>query len=205
MKKIFVTILVGFSIHLSGYTQSKQVKLYLKQIGFNQLMLGYLKQAMTIAKTGLTTINDINHGDFSLHSDFFASLKKINPKIERLAKVADIIALQVNIVKNYHRDINRLKNSGQFSDAEIKYISSVFGKLLDDTNATLDILYNLVTADHFQMTDNERITKINSLYGSMLESYQFSCHFSSDAIVLSLLRMKEKNEVMQSKNWYGIK
>ena len=189
----------------TGYCQSQQVKIYLKQIGFNQMMLGYLKTAMKIAKVGLTTIGDIKNGEFSLHRDFFGSLKSVNPKIKNAAKVIDIISLQVQIIKNYQSNIKHIKESGQFTDTEIRYIISVFSRLLEDTGNNLEELYTLITADQYQMKDDERIKRIDILYDDMQSSYVFIQHFGKETLVMAMQRMKERQDVTTSRKWYDIK
>ena len=205
MKKLLITLSFVFAALLSSYGQSKQVKLYLKQIGLNEVLINYLKKAMAIAKFGLTTIGDIKNGEFSLHRIFFDKLKAVNPKIKNLAKVADIITLQVQIIKNYQSSYKQIKASQQFSNAEIKYIYSVFSKLLDDTGNNLEELYKVLAADQYQMTDDERIKRIDDLYVEMQNSYVFTQHFSKETLVMAMQRMKEGNEVKQSRDWYGIK
>jgi uncharacterized protein YutD len=171
----------------------------------NEVLINYLKKAMAIAKFGLTTIGDIKNGEFSLHRIFFDKLKTVNPKIKNLAKVADIITLQVQIIKNYQSSYKQIKASQQFSNAEIRYIYSVFSKLLDDTGNNLDELYKVLAADQYQMTDDERIKRIDDLYVEMQSSYVFTQHFSKETLVMAMQRMKEGNEVKQTKDWYGIK
>lgn len=205
MKKLLITFSLVFASLLSSYGQSKQVKLYLKQIGLNEVLINYLKKAMAIAKFGLTTIGDIKNGEFSLHRIFFDRLKAVNPKIKNLAKVADIITLQVQIIKNYQSSYKQIKASQQFSNAEIRYIYSVFSKLLDDTGNNLDELYKVLAADQYQMTDDERIKRIDDLYVEMQSSYVFTQHFSKETLVMAMQRLKEGNEVKQTRDWYGIK
>lgn len=205
MKKLLITFSFVFAALLSSYGQSKQVKLYLKQIGLNEVLINYLKKAMAIAKFGLTTIGDIKNGEFSLHRIFFDKLKAVNPKIKNLTKVADIITLQVQIIKNYQSSYKQIKASQQFSNTEIKYIYSVFSKLLEDTGNNLEELYKVLAADQYQMTDDERIKRIDELYIQMQSSYVFTQHFSKETLVMAMQRMKEGNEVKQSRDWYGIK
>jgi uncharacterized protein YutD len=205
MKKLLILFAIKFSPVFACQGQSKQVKLYLKQIGLNEVLISYLKKAMTITRVGLTTIGDIKNGEFNLHRIFFDKLKAVNPKIKNLAKVADIITLQVQIIKNYQSSYRQIKASQQFSNTEIRYIYSVFSKLLDDTGNNLDELYKVLAADQYQMTDDERIKRIDDLYVEMQSSYVFTQHFSKETLVIAMQRMKEGNEVNQSRDWYGIK
>jgi uncharacterized protein YutD len=205
MKKLLIVFVIIFSSVVSCQGQSKQVKLYQQQIALNEVLINYLKKAMSIAKFGLTTIEDIKNGEFSLHRIFFDKLKSVNPKIKNLAKVADIITLQVQIIKNYQSSYKQIKATNQFSNTEIKYIYSVFSKLLDDTGNNLEELYKVLAADQYQMSDDERIKRIDDLYLEMQSSYVFTQHFSKETLVMAMQRMKEGKEVKQTREWYGIK
>jgi len=91
MKKIICVgtfVVRGFLLR----AQSKQVKMYLDQIAANADFPAQMKKAISIAKTGLTTISDIRNGEFNLHDLFFRGSSWLNPKIRNWSMVADIIS-----------------------------------------------------------------------------------------------------------------
>src|SRR5260221_14255636 len=99
MKKILTVLLmiIAPGVHAQNWeewTQQKktQIKYLEGQIAALQVYLSYAEQGYSIAKHGLTAINDIKNGDFSLHKGYFTSLKNVNPKIKSYWKIADIIA-----------------------------------------------------------------------------------------------------------------
>lgn len=203
MKKIaFLLCLSCFAI--PGHSQNNQIKLYLQQIAANKVYIEYLQKGYKIARKGLTLIGNIKNGEFSLHKDFFGSLKAINPRIKNMAKVADIITAQVKIINSYKKSYHRIINSKQFTAAEVDYIHTVFIKLLDDTAETLDELLAIITADHYQMSDDERIKRIEGLYTAMQQNTGFVQKFSNETLVLAAQRMKEKQDVETSRALYGI-
>jgi hypothetical protein len=63
--------------------------------GLSRLCKGRLRDS----GKGIRTIHNIREGDFNLHDGFFSSLKNVNPVIRRYAKVADIAAFQVRILR----------------------------------------------------------------------------------------------------------
>lgn len=182
--------------------QSSQVKLYLQQIAANKVLIGYIQKGYKIARTSLTTINNIKNGEFSLHRELFASLKKINPRIKKLAIVADIISLEAKIVQDYRVIYNHLKESKQFTQREIEYIYSVFTRLLNDTAFTLDELLTLITADEYQMSDDERLMRLNKLHRDMSDNYVFAQQFGDHTMLLAAQRQKEKQEVETSRSLF---
>ena len=211
--KIYILILsLGFSIlanaqTLAEWTQQKktQIQYLLDQIAANKVSIDYLEKGYEIAKTGLNTIQNIKKGDFNLHRDFFGSLEIVNPKIKTYTRVADIIAYQVRIVKNISTTIKNLKESGQFNVDELDYSKAVFENLLDECLKNVDELYLVITSDELQMTDDERIKRIDLLYTDMQDKYSFCQSFSEEHSVLAMQRLGEQLEIKFSKQLNGVK
>lgn len=214
MKKIILFLLLFVSAGSSlqaqtfeeWFQQKKTQKKYLiQQIAALQVYIGYAKKGYNIAKEGLTTIGGFTRGEFNLHTDYFNSLKSVNPEIKRYARVADIIALQVKIVQNYNRTYRRLNGSDAFSNDELAYIGRVFSRLLNDCDKTLDELITLTTNGKLEMKDDERMKRIDILYLDMQDKFTFTQSFSNDAISLAASRIKEKTDVQTSRVLHGIK
>lgn len=214
MKKIilFLILFVSAGGSLKAQTfaewfqQKKTQKKYLiQQIAALQVYIGYAKKGYTIAKEGLTTIGGFTRGEFILHTDYFNSLKSVNPEIKRYARVADIVALQLKIVQNYNRTYRRLNGSDALSNDELAYIRRVFSRLLDDCDKTLDELITITTDGKMEMKDDERMKRIDMLYLDMQDKFTFSQSFSNDAVSLAASRLKEKIDVRTSRVLHGIK
>ena len=211
--KIYILILsLVFSIlanaqTLAEWTQQKktQIQYLLDQIAANKVSIDYLEKGYEIARTGLNTIQNIKKGDFNLHRDFFGSLEIVNPKIKTYTRVADIIAYQVRIVKNISTTIKNLKESGQFNADELDHSKAVFENLLDECVKNVDELYLIITSDELQMTDDERIKRIDLLYTDMQDKYSFCQSFSEECSVLAMQRLGEQLEIKFSKQLNGVK
>jgi hypothetical protein len=211
--KIYILILsLVFSIlanaqTLAEWTQQKktQIEYLLDQIAANKVSIDYLEKGYEIARTGLNTIQNIKKGDFNLHRDFFGSLEIVNPKIKTYSRVADIIAYQVRIVKNISTTIKNLKESGQFNTDELDHSKTIFENLLDECLKNVDELYLVITSDELQMTDDERIKRIDQLYTDMQDKYSFCQSFSEERSVLAMQRLGEQLEIKYSKQLNGVK
>ena len=192
---------------LAEWTQQKktQIQYLLDQIAANKVSIDYLEKGYEIARTGLNTIQNIKKGDFNLHRDFFGSLEIVNPKIKTYTRVADIIAYQVRIVKNISTTIKNLKESGQFNTDELDYSKAVFENLLDECVKNVDELYLVITSGDLQMTDDERIKRIDQLYTDMQDKYSFCQSFSEERSVLAMQRLGEQLEIKYSKQLNGVK
>lgn len=213
MKKIIVIALL-LSVVTLGNAQTfaewfnqkaTQRKYLIQQIAALKVYIGYVTKGYSIAKKGLNTIQDIKHGDFNLHSSYFTSLITVNPKIKRYAKVADIIALQINIAKQAAKTIKDCKNSHLLSAAELAYLQKVFNTLLDDCAKCLDDLFNLITNGQLSMKDDERIAAIDKLYVDMVDKQVFVWSFSNAAAGLCLQRDSDLKDVIISKKLNGLK
>jgi hypothetical protein len=147
--------------------QKTQIKYLVQQIASLQAYALVAEKGYNIAKTGLNAISNIKKGDFSLHSDYFSSLKKVNPNVKAYTEIADIIAMQVSILKACHQQKLNMKSSGQFNDNEVSYAGKVFDNLLEDCTEIIDELITVTTNGILQMKDDERIKNIDRLYASM--------------------------------------
>ncbi|MEO7983266.1 MAG: hypothetical protein ABI688_04210 [Bacteroidota bacterium] len=203
---LVVTICVkaqtGAELFQQGATQKKYL---LQQIAALQVYIGYVQKGYSIAKNGLNTISDIKHGEFNLHIDYFNSLKTVNPAIRKYAKVAEIIAIQVEIVQVYKNAASQIRKSKAFNDNEIHYLNGVFDRLIDDCTNAIDELIAVTTSHQLEMKDDERLRRIDNLYNDIQGKYTFVQSFSNEAKVLASLRTGDQNDVQTSREINGIK
>jgi hypothetical protein len=212
LNRNLIIILLLFSSKSFGqnaqeiFSQKKTAIQYLtQQIAALQLYMGYAQKGYSIAKDGLNFIADLKKGDINLHGTYFNSLKEIKPDVQQYAKVTEIILGNVKIIKYCKNTYRRIRQSGQFNDNEINYIHSVFQKVTDDADGIIDQLTTLITADGFQMKDDERLRRIDMLHQRMQDNQSFVQHFSNGNYVLSGLRKKDKQELEISRSLNNLK
>ena len=212
MKKMIIFIVLAIVSHQlkaqtfdEWFRQKKtQIRYLIQQIVANQVYIGYLQKGYKIARTGLTTINDIKHGDFNLHYAFFDSLKHVNPKIRNWAKVADIAAMQVQVIKQAKLAVHQSQSSKQFTSSELTYLQNVFSHLLDECSKDMDALLVVATSGKTAMTDDERIKRIDGIYNAMQDKLLFSKSFADEAALLAAQRHNEKTDIDVSKQLSSI-
>jgi hypothetical protein len=185
--------------------KATQKKYLLQQIAALQVYIGYAKKGYNIVSGGVNTIRNIKNGDFNLHRDFFNRLKNVNPAIRRYAKVADIIAYQVKIIKQTKISIQQIRETKQFTEAELDHCKQVFDNLLDECLKTVDELVLVTTSGKLEMKDDERLKRIDRLYADVQDKYSFACSFSEDMSLLAVQRLGEQMEINRSKIINGIK
>lgn len=205
MKKTLLLLCVMGMFSQGVHAQAKQRKMLLLQIAALQTYIGYAKKGYTVVKNGLNFIGDVKNGEVNLHGDYFSSLKKVNPKVRNYVKAAEIISLQIKILKVHKRTFELLSQDDLFHGDELDYIEKTFGHLIENCNETLDQLLIISTDTKLEMTDDQRIERIDELHKTMMENYSFCENFNREIRVLSLSKRKDKNDVKQSLNLLGLK
>lgn len=204
MKKmiLLLTLLLVFGQGIHG--QAKQRKELLLQIAALKVYIDYAKKGYSVVSKGLDFIGDAKKGELNLHEDYFTSLLKINPKIRNYYKTAEIIAIQMKIIKICKKTFAELKTDDLFHGNELEYIERSFDRLLDSCNDTLESLLIVTTDSRLELKDDQRIERIDSLYETMLDDYKFCQSFSSEAKLLSISKRKEKTEAGRAAVLYGL-
>lgn len=178
------------------FRQKKTQRQYLvKQVGLLRLYLGYLKKGYQIVDKGLTTISNIKDGDFNLHRDFFSSLKGVNPHIRNSAKVADIIAFQVFIVRNIRKVNEFCLDNEQFTPEEVRYVAAVYTNMLVLMDASVSELLMVIRSGQSEMKDDERLQRIDALYADLLDKHSFVKSFDADVRAIAREREREHNAI----------
>ncbi|WP_188930165.1 hypothetical protein [Puia dinghuensis] len=171
----------------------------IEQLGKLEVYLQELKQGYSIVQKGLTTIGDIKKGDFDLHSLFFNSLKDVNPSIKNWSKVADILAMQVQLVFGCQSSLQQAASSGNFSSTDLQYLDAVFGNLKTLTEKDIDELTSLLSDGDRQMTDDDRMARIDRLYKEVSDKYSFLRTFSSRVMTESNQRSQQRTNLQDLK------
>ena len=204
MRKIVLFLLFAGFMNGNIYAQAKQAEVLLKQIAALQIYIGYAQKGYSVAKKGLNTIGDFKRGEFNLHTDYFNSLKTVNPKIKKYARVAEIISLQVKIIKSYGTIYGQIQQDDLFHGDEVDYIKRVFDRLVKNCDDNLEELITIVTDGQHEMKDDERMKRIDAIYQNMLENHTFCESFSNQTRLMSLSRAKDAKEVKTSRALHGI-
>ena len=213
MKTIIILLfaLVMSDISLSQtaaeWTQQKktQRKYLLQQIVALQTYLGYVKKGYDIAHKGISTVQNIKNGEWNLHKDFFSSLSVVNPEIKKYAKVADITAMQVRMVKQVKSLTHESKQGGLLTPEEIDYVVKICDHLLSECQENMDELIRVTTSGELEMKDDERIKRIGLIYTTMQDKSVFLRSFGNSIIMLSKQRWHERLEAEISKKLNGLK
>jgi hypothetical protein len=204
MKKIILVLLLAVFFKGNMHAQAKQQRMLLQQIAALQTYIGYAQKGYSVAKKGLNTINDFKRGEFKLHTDYLTSLKQVNPKIKKYARITEIIALQIKIIKSYKSLYQQIQQDDLFHGDEVDYIKRVFERMLENCDDNMDELLTIITDEKLEMKDDERIKRIDIVYQNMLDNYAFSESFSNQTKLMAVSKAKELKEAKTSRVLHGI-
>lgn len=183
------------------FAQKKTQKKYLlEQIAALQVYIGYARDGYKLVDGGLQTIRDITHGEFSLHDAFISGLKKVSPAVRGDVRVAEIIEMQVAVVKLFEG----LRQSPLLSADELGYVALVFGEVVADGYTDLSELLLVVTSGKLEMDDAERFSRLDGIYGRMKDRLSFARGFGGQVDRLLLQKRSESDGLINLRRYYGI-
>lgn len=208
MKKTMImlfSVLLGISIKLSAQAQeAEQLLLNIEKLAQLKQILSDMKKGYTIISTGYTAVKNISHGNFNLHKTFLDGLLAISPTVRNYQKVTDIIHYQVLLVKEYKYALQRFKQDGHFTPAEVDYLNRVYANLFNQSLKNLDALTTILTANKLRMADEERLRAIDQIFADMQDKLQFLRYFNNATILLAVQRAREQKDVHTMQKIYGI-
>ncbi len=167
-----------------------------KQIALLQLYIGWIEKGYAIARAGLTTIGEIKKGDFNLNNVFFSSLSSVNPAIKKCSKVAAVL----DLVQSIKKEFIGIESLHHLSPAELAYLLTVKEGMFEGCAKGLQSLNDLMTSNTYEMSDDERIKKIDEIYYEMLNKSLLAREFNREARMVSQQRVWDELNIQTLKN-----
>jgi len=206
MKYFFSILLFFYSFKTFSQAQElQQLALDLEKLTQFKQILSDMKKGYEILSGGYNTIKDISQGNFNLHKDFLDGLLAISPAVAKYTKIADIISMQLQLVKEYKSYYNRFKNDSHFTVNEVAYIGKVYTNLFNESLKNLDALLNVITANKLRMSDDERLHSIDGIYDDMQDKLVFLRNFNNSTSILAIQKEKEQKDIDAMRSLYDIK
>jgi hypothetical protein len=184
--------------------QSQQRKLMAEQIAEYETYLGALKTGYHISESGLNTAHDLKNGTFTLHSDYINSLSQVNPVIQNSTKGKAIADLNSQTLALLATEISWQQQQKILTPTEMGYLQKVRDNLAAKCKLDMDELLQVLTPGKLQLTDAQRLARLDKLYDSMKDKYAFAGSFTSKCRKLALSRKQQSQDNGQLKKLYGI-
>jgi hypothetical protein len=179
---------------------STQKKYLLKQIAALQVYIGFARDGYNVVDGGLQTVKSITNGEFSLHDAFITGLKKVSPAIKNDVRIAEIISLQLAMIKSF----NSLKYTDLLSADHLSYIASVGDQVITECYSDLEELLLVITSGKVEMKDDERLVRLNAIYERMQDKSTFTRDFCGNVNLLVMQKRSEQNTVRELRRFYEI-
>lgn len=211
VKTLFVFLLSGTCCtasaqFLGGFfsQQSKQRKLMAEQIAQYELYLNGIKKGYQVAKTGLNTAHELKNGTFSLHDAYFNSLQHVNPLIRDSPKGKAIAVMDGQTRKLMRDELAWQKQQDGLTAKEMAYLQTVADNLVAQCQLDMDELLLVLTPGKLQLTDAQRLERLDAIYDRMKDKLAFAGSFTARCRKLALNRKQQQRDNTQMKKLYGI-
>jgi hypothetical protein len=181
------------------FNQKKtQLRYLAEQIVALRVYAGYVNDGYGIVSDGVQSVKSLKNGEFNLHDTFFKSLKVINPSIRSSGKIAEIISLQLSIIKS----LNKIERLQYLSAYQREYIANVKTQVLEDGHKDLEELSLVITSGQLEMKDEERMKRIDKIHASMSDKFSFTQSFCNELSILIHQKRSEAQSIIQTRNLY---
>jgi hypothetical protein len=184
--------------------QSSKTNLMIAQIAGYQTYLQEIRTGYNITESGLNTVHELKGGTFDLHTAYFNSLLQVNPVIKNNAKAKACADLQQQIVTLFTTEIAWQQKQQILNAPEIAYIKAVYQNLAGKCKTDMSELTDVLTPGKLQMTDHQRLERIDHVYASMQDKQAFASSFTSHCRQMATDRKRAKLDNDQLKKLYGI-
>lgn len=187
------------------FKQNKTQKKYLiEQIAALKAYAGYATKGYQVIKEGSNLISDIKNGDFNLHGEHFQSLKRVNPELKRSDKVNAIISMQAEMAKGRSTTVSVVEKSDVLGHAEIRLITDTYSSLAREASMDLEELQLLIEDGRLELSDDQRMERIDKLYRAMTKKYGFQLNADQQVRALIESRISTKKDLKILRKLYGL-
>ncbi|TXK33756.1 TerB family tellurite resistance protein [Pontibacter qinzhouensis] len=185
--------------------EAQQLLLNVAKLSQLRQIVSDMRQGYELISKGYGTIVSLSEGNFTLHETFLDGLLAVNPAVRDYRQVAAIIRCQRSLLSEYRSAYDRFRQQGDFSPDELRYLTSVYGNLFNQSLRLLDKLTLVLTARELRMSDGERLQAIDAIFSQMQERLEFLRHFNRQATLLALQRQKEHRQVRALQQLHGLR
>lgn len=203
---LFVIVILpcNGNAQLFGNQDKKMIENNTKQISLLNTYSYYLDKGLTIAHEGLDCTHSLKNGELDLHSLYYSSLLQVNPNIKKYPAVQNTIDDYAKM-KMLQNAINRnVLETGMLSNKEKQSLKKLVSKLMTAAGKDFDYLNNLLTDGKYQLTDDERIKRIDSLSKRVLAKYHSLSNIRKRINTIVTGRGHQKANTQKLRQLYGM-
>ncbi|SDH53373.1 hypothetical protein ACQ86K_12930 [Mucilaginibacter sp. P19] len=177
-----------------------QIKYLTEQIAALEQYSSYVKQGYRIAQSGWGGVSNWLKGEFNLHSTYYNSLRTVNLVIKNDPKADSIITYAQRIPLQF----DLMDSLSAIDDDTRNYIGKVKAAVLLETDKDLSELQLVMTDGKLEMSDDERIERLDGIYQRVRDKLGFSMAFCNGARMLIIQRNNSLNDLNTLRRLYEI-
>lgn len=204
MKQIVITMFAVLTVSIALGQKSKELKIQAEQLAKFKLQSIIVKEKNKIDQEGLDNIGNYKNGTYSLYNAYFKSLRDVNSSVKESDKAQYIRDVISEIRRFFPLTISRATNSGLYERSEIAYFEKVYDKVQKDCNEIIRNLNAVTSNGEYEMTDDQRMERIDILHDQMVRTYMFARKFCTDIENVKRAREQEKQDAQHIQRLYGL-
>lgn len=139
-----------------------------------------------------------------MYQQYYQELWKVKEAVTLYEQVKDITREQEQLLREYKQAWKLFSHDADFSAAELDYMARVYSGILTETARDIDRLAALVRPFETQMSDAARMTMIRETGKAVNHNYQDLLRFNHQNTLLALQRARERNDVQEMEELYGL-
>ncbi|MFV8347572.1 conjugal transfer protein TraI [Flavobacterium sp. ZB4P13] len=158
----------------------------------------------TLSKLKLEEISNWTQKQKDLYKNYYDELAKVKSSITSYQRIRDVTQKQVRLIAEYERAWKLFQQDDHFNANELNYMQKVYSGILNESMKNIDQIFLILDSFTTQMSDAKRLEIINAAADQIDANYDDLMLFNRQNILLSLQRVKTKNDVDAVKKFYGI-
>lgn len=155
--------IIGEIIRRGVVRAIKAVDLQIQRLQLETVWLQNAQKTLenVLSQLKLDEISDWAQRQGDLFGDYYNELWRVKNTITQYQRIRDIAQNQALLVREYQAVWSLLRNSGNFSVAEINYMERVYSKILETSINNMQQIHVVVNAFRTQMSDAERLELVH--------------------------------------------
>ena len=158
----------------------------------------------TLSKLKLDEISDWTEKQKEQYRKYYEELAQVKAIISYYQRIRDITQKQVQLVNEYNRSWQLIRQDKHFTSDEILYMEKVYSGILDESLKNIDQISLIIKSFTTKMSDAKRLELINNAADQVDVNYSDLVEFNRQNTLLSLQRAKTETEVQAVKKLYGL-
>lgn len=172
------------------------------------LAQGIINTTKQIVETSTTAKNMLSNFKetvkiYEQGKKYYDALKSVNNLVKDARKVQQTILLVGEISDVYVNSFQKMMRDENYTVQELGAIAFGYTKLLEESNAVLKEMKDVVNITTLSMTDKERMDVVDKCYNSAKRFRNLVTYYTNKNISVSYLRAKKKNDTSRILALYG--